>query len=68
MTKNLTNKIYLKDHLYTFYMAEGTSIQNRLDDFNSILIDLESMDVKIGDDGKAILLVISLPSSYKHFK
>jgi len=49
-------------------MAEGTPIQNHLDEFNSILIDLDSMDVKIEDEYKAIMLVISLPSSYKHFK
>ena len=41
-------------------MAEGTPIQH-LVDFNSILIDLESMDVKIEDEDKAILLVVSLP-------
>ena len=44
MMKSLANKICLKEKLYTFSMAEGTSIQNYLDDFNSILIDLESLD------------------------
>ena len=68
MTKSLFNKIRLKERLYTFSMAEGIPIQNHLDEFNSILIDLESMDVKIEDEDKAILLVVSLPSSYKHFK
>jgi len=41
-------------------MAEGTPIQNHLDDFNSIMIDLESTDVEIKDEDKAILLVVSL--------
>ena len=49
-------------------MAEGTPIQNHPDGFNSILIVLESMDVRIKDRDKVILLVVSLPSSYKHFK
>ena len=68
MTKSLFNKIRLKERLYTFSMAEGTPIQNHLDEFNSILIDLNSMDVKIEDEDKAIMLVISLPTSYEHFK
>ena len=68
MTKSLANKIRLKERLYTFSMAEGTLIQNHLDEFNSIILDLESLDVKIEDEGKAIMLVVSLPSSYKHVK
>ena len=31
-------------------------------------MDLESMEVKIEDEDKVILLVVSLPSSYKYFK
>jgi len=30
------------ERLYTFPMAEGTPIQNHLDDFDSIIIDLET--------------------------
>ena len=68
MSKSLANKIRLKERLYTFRMAEGTPIKKHLNEFNSIVIDLESLDVKIEDEDKAILLVVSLPPSYKHFK
>jgi len=51
-----------------FYIAEGTSIHNHVDELNFIIIDLESLYVKIEDEDKAILLVVSLPPSYKHFK
>ena len=68
MTKSLANKIRLKERLYTFRMVEGTPVQKHLNEFNSILVDLESLDVKIEDEDKAILLVVSLPPSYKHFK
>ena len=49
-------------------MVEGTPIQSHLDEFNSIILDLENIDVKIDDEDKVVLLVVSLPSTYKHFK
>jgi len=42
-------------------MAEGTPGQKHLNEFSSILVDLENLDVKIKDEDKAILLVVSLP-------
>ena len=60
MTKSLANKIRLKEHLHTSSMAESTPRQNHLDEFNSIIIDLESLDMKIEDEDKAILLVVPL--------
>nr|GEX99708.1 retrotransposon protein, putative, Ty1-copia subclass [Tanacetum cinerariifolium] len=68
MTKNLANKLRLKDRLYTSRMKPGISVQDHLDEFNTILIDLENLDVDIDDEDKAVLLVISLPASYKYFK
>jgi hypothetical protein len=60
MTKNLANKLHTKEHLYTIRMAESTSIQSHLNEFNSICVDLESLDVKICDEDNVILLVVSL--------
>jgi hypothetical protein len=68
MTKSLANKLRLKERIYTIRMAEGTSIQSHLNEFNSICVDLESLDVKIDNEDKAILLVVSLPPSFKNFK
>ena len=61
ITKSLTNKICLKKRLYTFRMAECTPVQKYLNKFNSILVDLESLNIKIKDEDKVILLVVSLP-------
>jgi hypothetical protein len=36
-------------------------MQSPLNEFNSIIVDLESLDVKMDDEDKAILLVVSLP-------
>jgi len=60
MTKNLANKLRLKEHIYTIRMVEGTPIQSHLDEFNSIILDLENIDVKIDDEDKAVLFVVSL--------
>ena len=68
MTKSLVSKIRLKERLYTFSRVEGTPIRKHLDDFTSTTMGLESMEINIEDEDKAILLVISLPPSYKHFK
>nr|GEU99515.1 retrovirus-related Pol polyprotein from transposon TNT 1-94 [Tanacetum cinerariifolium] len=50
------------------HKPQSTSVQDHLDEFNTILIDLENLDVDIDDEDKAVLLVISLPASYKYFK
>jgi len=44
-----------------FQNGRATPVQKHLNDFNSIIADLESLDVKIKDEDKAILLVVSLP-------
>ena len=68
ITKSLANKFRLKEHIYTIHMVEGTSIQSHINKFNLICVDLKSLDVKIDDEDKVILLVVSLPPSFKHFK
>ena len=49
-------------------MAKGTHIQTQLDEFNSIILNLQNLKVEIADEDKTILFVVSLPCSYKHFK
>nr|GEW92020.1 retrovirus-related Pol polyprotein from transposon TNT 1-94 [Tanacetum cinerariifolium] len=55
-------------HFLSFNWESSTSVQDHLDGFNTILIDLKNLDVDIDDEDKVVLLVISLPASYKHFK
>lgn len=63
MTKSLTNKLYLKHRLFMLRMSEGTSIKSHLDEFNSIITDLRSIDVNIEEEDEALLLLCSLPPS-----
>jgi 5'-3' exoribonuclease 2 len=49
-------------------MAEGTSLLDHIDEFNSIISDLESIDVVINEVDAAIILLCSLSSSYSSFR
>jgi sRNA-binding regulator protein Hfq len=50
MTKSFANKLRLKERLYTIHMSKGIYMQSRLNEFNSIIVVLESFDVKIDDE------------------
>ncbi|GJV06418.1 retrovirus-related pol polyprotein from transposon TNT 1-94 [Tanacetum coccineum] len=67
MTKSLANKLYLKKKLYTFSMPAGRKISEHIDEFNKIVLDLANIEVKFEDEDLALLLLTSLPASYKHF-
>lgn len=67
MTKSLVNRLYLKRKLHTFHMASGKSLSDRLDDFNKLILDLESIEVAVDDEDQAVFLLSSLPSMYENF-
>eukprot|EP00253_Pinus_taeda_P003676 PITA_03676 len=48
-------------------MKERTSIADHLNAFNTILVQLQSIEVKIQSEDKAITLLCSLPESWDHF-
>lgn len=49
-------------------MIEEKNLIEHLDDFNRSVDDLESLDVKLEDDNKALMLLNSLPKSFESFK
>ncbi|KAH9781301.1 hypothetical protein KPL71_008412 [Citrus sinensis] len=67
MTKSLANRLYIKKMLFTLKMAEGSSLEDHIDEFNKVCDTLEIIDEGLDDEGKALLLVSSLPSSYSNF-
>ncbi|CAL1354968.1 unnamed protein product [Linum trigynum] len=67
MTTSLTNKLHLKQRLFSSRMQEGTPLRDHLEQLNSILLDLRNIDVKVDDEDTALILLMSLPSSYENF-
>ncbi|WRX23839.1 GAG-pre-integrase domain - like 7 [Theobroma cacao] len=67
MTKSFTNRLYMKQRLYTLKMSEGTSVNTHIDEFNRVILDLKNIDVKIEDEDLALILLCSLPQSYENF-
>ena len=48
-------------------MAEGSSLDDHIDEFNKVCDTLETIDEGLDDEGKVMLLVSSLPQSYSNF-
>lgn len=67
MTKSLANRLYIKKRMFTLKMAEGSSLDGHIDEFNKIYDTLEGIDEGLDDEGKALLLVSLLPQSYSNF-
>ena len=67
MTKSLTNRILLKIQLYSLRMKEGTTITDHLNTFNTLLVQLDSIEVKFDSEDKDVTLLCSLSESWDHF-
>ena len=67
-TKSLANRLVLKQRLFTFRMNEGELLKDHISQFITLLNDLKNVEVHIDNEDQAILLLCSLPSSYKSFR
>ena len=68
MTKNLTSKLVVKHRMHILNMVEGTSLKSHIDEFNSILIDLENLDIKYEEEDKALMLLRFVPPSFRNIR
>ena len=64
MTKSLANMLYLKQKLYTLKMTIGKSLEDHLDDFNKIILDLENIEITLEDENQALLHLRSLRNKF----
>src|SRR3954464_8477402 len=65
--KSLMHRLYLKKRLYNLRMVEGTPVKQHLDVFNSIIMDLGNIDIKVESEDQALIVLSSLPASYETF-
>ena len=49
------------------HIDESMEMRKHIDDFNKVILDIKNINVKIKEDDRAILLLSSLPKTYKHF-
>ncbi|GKF76237.1 hypothetical protein Tco_0225681 [Tanacetum coccineum] len=59
-----SNKVFFIRQLVNTKMNEGVSVANHVNEFNSILSRLMSVDIKFDDNVQALLLLSSLPESW----
>ncbi|MFQ6656019.1 hypothetical protein Gotur_026302, partial [Gossypium turneri] len=67
-TKSLANRLVLKQRLLTFRMNEGELLRDHIIQFITLLNNLKNVEVHIHDEDQAMLLLCSLPPSYKSFR
>ena len=68
MVKSLCNGIYLKQKFFGFKMHEGKSIDENIDEFTKLVLDLESLGVRIEDEDQAVILLNSLPKVFDQLR
>lgn len=62
MTKSRANKLYIKKRMFTLRIVERSSLEDHTDNFNKVCDILKAIDV----EGKALLLISSLPKSFEN--
>ena len=66
MGTNFTNRPMLKQEFYSFNRKYVVDLQSHVGEFNKFLCDLTNVGVKLDDEDKAIVLLTSIKSTYKH--
>ncbi|GKC16356.1 retrovirus-related pol polyprotein from transposon TNT 1-94 [Tanacetum coccineum] len=62
--RTVSNKVFLIRQLVNTKMKEGASVVDNVNEFNSNLPRLMSVDIKFDDEVQALLLLSSLPESW----
>ncbi|KAK2975045.1 hypothetical protein RJ640_021054 [Escallonia rubra] len=68
MSKSLSNRLYLKIYMYQLWMDEGSNLGDHISEFNRLVSQLSSIDVKLEEEDQVILLLSSLSKSDETLK
>ncbi|KAG8474315.1 hypothetical protein CXB51_033529 [Gossypium anomalum] len=68
MSKTLTSKLHMKQHLYAHRLEKGASVHEHLTVFKEILSNLEVIEVQYDKEDLGLILLCSLPPSYSTFR
>ena len=60
-----SNKVYLMKRLFNLRMAEGASAAQHINELNTVLTQLSSVEIEFDDQVRALALLSSLPESWK---
>jgi hypothetical protein len=63
-SKSTVNKMFLRKNLYLLRMSEGSSVNETLNVFNTLIIQLFSVDIKITEEEKCISLLLYFLDSW----
>jgi hypothetical protein len=63
-SKSLVNNLFLRKKLYNLRMRYGDSVAKHLNEFNTVVGQLVSVEIKISDEDNCISLLCSLPDSW----
>jgi len=61
----VTTRMLLQRRLHTFKMDSGTLLQDHLDAFNKLVMDLQTVGIKKDEETLACALLFSLTSKYR---
>ena len=62
--KTPPNKLYLLKRLFSFKINMSKELHQNLDEFNKIVLDLVSCNIKFEDDQLDVILLLALPESF----
>nr|GEV19280.1 retrovirus-related Pol polyprotein from transposon TNT 1-94 [Tanacetum cinerariifolium] len=66
-SKSLTHRLFLKIELYSLELEEESNLHDHINSFNQLVCQLANVDDAIKDEEQALLMMSSLPKSYKPF-
>jgi hypothetical protein len=63
-SKSLVTKLFLRKKFYNLSGRDGDSMEEHLNSFNTVVIQLVYVEIKISYEYKCISLLLSLPDSW----